>query len=140
MAISQDLPQLENKKEFAEAKNSVVLDDQGNKIGTLLNNNKRILADSDQISPYMKQAAVAIEDKRFYEHRGVDLQGMVRAGLAGHPPGRVDAGRLDDHRAVRQERARGAGQPNRSSRSSARPRSHTSSSATGPRTRSSPST
>ncbi len=87
MAISQDLPQLENKKEFAEAKNSVVLDDQGNKIGTLLNNNQRILADSDQISPYMKQAAVAIEDRRFYEHNGVDIQGMARAGLADVLPG-----------------------------------------------------
>jgi penicillin-binding protein 1A len=87
MAISQDLPQLENKKEFAEAKNSVVLDDQGNKIGTLLNNNNRVLDDSDQISPYMKQAAVAIEDRRFYEHNGVDIQGMFRAGLADIMPG-----------------------------------------------------
>ena len=87
MAISQDLPQLENKKEFAEAKNSVVLDDQGNKIGTLLNNNQRILVDSDQISPYMKQAAVAIEDRRFYEHTGVDIQGMFRAGIADIMPG-----------------------------------------------------
>src|SRR3954470_22643495 len=87
MAISQDLPQLENKKEFAEAKNSVVVDDQGNKIGTLLNNNNRQLLSSDQISPYMKQAAVAIEDRRFYEHNGVDIQGMFRAGLADLLPG-----------------------------------------------------
>ncbi len=87
MAISQDLPQLENKKEFAEAQNSVVLDDQGNKIGTLLNNNNRVLVASDQISPYMKQAAVAIEDRRFYEHSGVDIQGMFRAGLADVLPG-----------------------------------------------------
>ena len=27
----------------------------------------------------MKHAIVAIEDKRFYEHRGVDVRGMVRA-------------------------------------------------------------
>jgi penicillin-binding protein 1A len=87
MAISQDLPQLENKKEFAEAKNSVVLDDQGNKIGTLLNNNQRILLDSDQISPYMKQAAVAIEDKRFYEHGGIDIMGMARAAIQDVLPG-----------------------------------------------------
>src|SRR5262249_9251620 len=87
MAISQDLPQLENKKEFAEAKNSIVVDDQGNKIGTLLNNNQRILIDSGDISPYMKEAAVAIEDRRFYEHNGVDIQGMFRAGLADLIPG-----------------------------------------------------
>jgi penicillin-binding protein 1A len=87
MAIQQDLPQLENKKEFAEAKNSVVLDDQGNKIGTLLNNNQRILVDSDEISPYMKQAAVAIEDRRFYEHGGIDIMGMARAAIQDVLPG-----------------------------------------------------
>ena len=32
-----------------------------------------------QISPWMKHAIVAIEDKRFYEHRGVDMRGMARA-------------------------------------------------------------
>ena len=87
MAITRDLPQLENKKEFAEAKNSVVVDDQGNKIGTLLNNNDRILVESGDISPYMKEAAVAIEDRRFYEHGGVDWQGMVRAGVSDLIPG-----------------------------------------------------
>jgi penicillin-binding protein 1A len=87
MAISQDLPQLENKQEFAEAKNSEVFDDQGNKIGTLLSNNQRILIGSEDISPYMKEATVAIEDRRFYEHRGVDIQGMFRAGVADVIPG-----------------------------------------------------
>jgi penicillin-binding protein 1A len=87
MAIAQDLPQLESKKEFATAKNSVVLDDQGNKIGTLLNNNDRILVDSGDISPYMKEAAVAIEDQRFYQHNGIDIKGMARAAIADVLPG-----------------------------------------------------
>jgi penicillin-binding protein 1A len=87
MAISQDLPQLENKQEFAQAKNSEVFDDQGNKIGTLLSNNQRILIGSGDISPYMKEATVAIEDRRFYQHSGVDIQGMFRAGLADLIPG-----------------------------------------------------
>jgi penicillin-binding protein 1A len=87
MAITQDLPQLESKKEFAEAKNSVVVDDQGNKVGTLLNNDQRILVDSGDISPYMKEAAVAIEDRRFYEHGGVDMKGLFRAGIENLVPG-----------------------------------------------------
>ena len=33
----------------------------------------------DQISQHMKDAIVAIEDHRFYEHDGVDIQGTVRA-------------------------------------------------------------
>jgi penicillin-binding protein 1A len=87
MSITQDLPKLEAKKEFAEAKNSKVVDDQGNEIGTLLNNDNRILVESGDISPYMKEAAVAIEDRRFYEHDGVDVQGLFRAGLANLMPG-----------------------------------------------------
>ena len=35
----------------------------------------------DQISQYVKDAAVAGEDPRFYEHGGVDLQGTLRAAL-----------------------------------------------------------
>ena len=33
-------------------------------------NEKRILLESDEISPILKQAVVSIEDERFYEHRG----------------------------------------------------------------------
>jgi penicillin-binding protein 1A len=39
----------------------------------------RIIVPSARISPWMKHAIVAVEDKRFYEHRGVDLRGMARA-------------------------------------------------------------
>ena len=39
---------------------------------TLVGNYKRIWADIDEIPEYMQQALVAIEDKRFYEHKGVD--------------------------------------------------------------------
>ena len=60
----------------------------------------------------MKEAVVAIEDQRFYEHRGVDFQGIARAVCPGRRSPARPAGRLDDHPAVRQERARGAGQPN----------------------------
>lgn len=35
----------------------------------------------DQISQYLKDAAVAGEDPRFYEHGGVDIQGTLRAAL-----------------------------------------------------------
>src|SRR5206468_1439548 len=33
----------------------------------------------NQIADVMKQAIVAVEDKRFYQHRGIDLHGIVRA-------------------------------------------------------------
>ncbi|HEX5447798.1 MAG TPA: transglycosylase domain-containing protein, partial [Candidatus Saccharimonadales bacterium] len=40
---------------------------------------KRIPVDSKAISPYLKQATVAIEDRDFYKHRGFDIKGIIRA-------------------------------------------------------------
>jgi penicillin-binding protein 1A len=80
MAVASDLPQLENRAEFAAAKNSVVYDRHGERrIATLTNNEGRILVESDEIAPAMKEAVVAIEDERFYEHRGVDFEAIGRA-------------------------------------------------------------
>lgn len=36
----------------------------------------------DQISPWVKDAAVAGEDARFYDHGGIDLQGTLRAAVS----------------------------------------------------------
>lgn len=79
MAVSQDLPAIENYAQFKAAKNTIVTDSQGQYIGTLSSNENRTLLDADQISPNMKNAVVSIEDARFYEHRGVDFQGLGRA-------------------------------------------------------------
>jgi penicillin-binding protein 1A len=79
MAVSQDLPAIERYAQFKEATNSVVKDSQGKTIGIFSNNENRTLLKPDQISTNMKNAVVALEDKRFYEHRGVDYQGLARA-------------------------------------------------------------
>ena len=55
---------------------------------------------SANISDVMKKAIIAIEDKRFYEHNGVDATGIARAfvtnlGDSGRPR------RLHDHSTVR---------------------------------------
>jgi membrane peptidoglycan carboxypeptidase len=46
----------------------------------------------DQISQYVKDAAVASEDPRYYEHGGVDLQGTLRAALTTVAGGDVQGG------------------------------------------------
>ncbi len=79
MAVAQDLPKLENRAQYERAENSVVFDRTGIPLATLTNNEGRILVESDEIAPVMKEAVVAIEDQRFYEHRGVDFQGIARA-------------------------------------------------------------
>jgi penicillin-binding protein 1A len=79
MAVAQDLPQLENRAQFQNAENSVVYDVDGDKLAVLTGNEQRILVDDHEISPTVKQAVVAIEDQRFYEHRGIDFFGIGRA-------------------------------------------------------------
>ncbi len=42
-------------------------------------NTKRTIVTSDEISPYIKEAIVSIEDKDFYHHHGIDLRGIMRS-------------------------------------------------------------
>jgi penicillin-binding protein 1A len=78
-AVSQDLPAIYNFARFKAAKNSEVFDASGEPIGTLTSNQNKILINAGQISPNVKNAVVAVEDARFYEHAGVDFQGIGRA-------------------------------------------------------------
>ncbi|HXR30311.1 MAG TPA: transglycosylase domain-containing protein [Solirubrobacterales bacterium] len=78
-AVSQDLPAIYNFAQYKASKNSEVYDAAGEPIGTLTSDQNKILLTSGQISPNVKNAVVSIEDARFYEHSGVDFQGIGRA-------------------------------------------------------------
>ncbi|OJT73784.1 hypothetical protein BM530_17035, partial [Clostridioides difficile] len=43
--------------------------------------NKKTPVPLDKISPYLQHAVIAIEDERFYEHKGVDIKGLFRSVL-----------------------------------------------------------
>lgn len=79
MAVSRDLPAIYDFAQYKASKNSEVLDASGEPIGTLTSDQNKILLSSGQISPNVKNAVVSIEDIRFYEHSGVDFQGIGRA-------------------------------------------------------------
>ena len=46
---------------------------------TLFANENRIWVDSEDIPEYLKKATIAIEDRRFETHKGVDWRGIARA-------------------------------------------------------------
>jgi len=85
MAVASDLPELENKAEYKHAKNSIVTaapttrGAEPEQLAELTGNNNRILVGSGDISPNIKNAVIAIEDRRFFEHEGVDYKGIGRA-------------------------------------------------------------
>jgi penicillin-binding protein 1A len=75
MAVTSDLPELE----VQAGRNSVLIDRNGEPLGLLTGNQKRIFLKSEEIAPVMKQAIIAIEDRRFYTNAGIDLRGIGRA-------------------------------------------------------------
>jgi penicillin-binding protein 1A len=91
MAVASDLPSLENRAQYKSAKNSVLYadnwgcknpghdDEKCLEIAKLTGNQNRILVGEGEISPNVKNAVIAIEDRRFYSHTGVDYTGIARA-------------------------------------------------------------
>jgi penicillin-binding protein 1A len=78
MAVASTLPSLDNRQEFNNARNSVLLDDLGRPLGVLSHQNQ-ILLTTGQIPPIVKDAVIAIEDKRFESNSGVDIRAIGRA-------------------------------------------------------------
>lgn len=62
------------------AQRSVVLDRKGRVIATLAKENRTYVT-LKQVPEIARQAVIATEDAKFYEHHGVDLAGLVRALL-----------------------------------------------------------
>jgi penicillin-binding protein 1A len=80
MAVASTLPSLDNRAEFRNARNSVLLDDLGRPLGVLSRQNQ-ILVAPQQIPRIVKEAVIAIEDKRFETNSGIDIRGIARAFL-----------------------------------------------------------
>ncbi|SDW78267.1 Membrane carboxypeptidase (penicillin-binding protein) [Arthrobacter sp. cf158] len=57
---------------------STVVTADGQHIATFYAEN-RVKVPLEQMSPFIREAIVAIEDNRFYDHAGVDAQGIIRA-------------------------------------------------------------
>ena len=80
-AVAAKIPQLDpNHQQHETQANTYIYASNGYTVLAILRGSQaRVVVPSADISPWMKHAIVAIEDKRFYEHRGVDLRGMARA-------------------------------------------------------------
>ncbi len=82
MAVASDLPQLENKQLYRHAANSYLYDDHWRPIGLFAPPNHVVIDQDSEIAMYMKEAIIAVEDKRFNSEPGVDIRGIARAFIA----------------------------------------------------------
>ena len=86
------LPELEELRQLRQPERTQVYDRQGRVIEVLKDEQDRIVVPLSRISPTLQQAVVAAEDARFYEHKGVDDRGIVRAAVTNLLSGEVSQG------------------------------------------------
>lgn len=74
----QDLPDYESADAYLVAEPTIVYAADGTEIAEYYLQNRRSVT-LDDISDYVKKGTVDVEDERFYQHNGVDPQGILRA-------------------------------------------------------------
>jgi penicillin-binding protein 1A len=75
-----------------QADSSLVYGANGSLIGVLPAVENRTAVVQSAISPWMPKSTVAIEDRRFYQHGGIDPEGILRAFVADVSAGRIVQG------------------------------------------------
>jgi penicillin-binding protein 1A len=81
ISIANSAPPLNSLKARDPGSFTVVFARDGQKLGVIQNDELRKPIASTEIPEVLKQATVAIEDARFYEHKGIDYQGVIRAAV-----------------------------------------------------------
>ncbi len=81
VSIAASAPSLSSLKERDPGSNSEVLAADGSRLGFIQASELRLPAESDEFPKVLKDATVAIEDRRFYQHKGIDYEGLIRAGV-----------------------------------------------------------
>lgn len=87
---STDLSPLFELRRWSRAE---ILDDSGSVIGPLMDSGRAVTyTPLDQIPTVVQQAFIAAEDKNFYSHRGIEVQGVLRGFLKYMRDGSIEGG------------------------------------------------
>jgi penicillin-binding protein 1A len=78
---ADEAPPLSSLKQKEVGSTSAVYAADGTRLGFIQADELREPVDSNEIPDVLKQATVAIEDQRFYKHKGVDYEGLARAAF-----------------------------------------------------------
>ncbi len=74
-------PPLNTLKQRSPGANTEILAADGTRLGFIQSNNLSLPVADRKLPRVLKRATVAIEDQRFYQHSGVDYEGIVRAAV-----------------------------------------------------------
>src|SRR4051795_4430481 len=92
IAVAASAPDIKDLKASDKGTNSVVYAADGSLLGYVQSDQIRTPIQWGDMPLPIRQATVAIEDKRFYEHGGVDFEGIVRAGVKNITSGKTVQG------------------------------------------------
>ena len=82
-AYGENLPDISQLSIIQPTSPTVIIARDGTRLARLYDKYK-VYVPITQIPPVMREAVVAVEDERFYSHRGVDARGIMRAALANY--------------------------------------------------------
>jgi penicillin-binding protein 1A len=81
LGVAAKAPSLASCKPVDRRGNSILYAADGSVLGRIASEEARVPASIGRIPKSLQHATVAIEDQRFYEHGGVDPEGIARAAL-----------------------------------------------------------
>ena len=81
--FAKDLPTPGKIRNLVSASSTRLFDRNMNALYTISGEKKRIIINQESIPEVIKNATIAIEDKDFYDHYGLDFSGIARAVLYG---------------------------------------------------------
>src|SRR4051812_29882925 len=81
VSVATSGPSIDSLKPQDQGAASVVYAADGQKLGSITTDVLRTPITGGQIPQVVRDATVAIEDRRFFEHKGVDFEGVVRAAV-----------------------------------------------------------
>jgi penicillin-binding protein 1A len=81
VVVASDAPDIQELRPVDQGASSEVFASNGRRLGFIENDEVRQPVATAKLPTSLKQATIAIEDERFYKHKGVDYEGVVRAAI-----------------------------------------------------------
>lgn len=92
LQILIQMPNVETISIYSPSETTEIYAADGTILTKLHREENRYVVPLDKIAPIIQKAVVAIEDERFYSHRGIDYQGIIRAAVTNITKKRVEEG------------------------------------------------
>ena len=87
-----ELPNLQSMVEDYKPQMATIIYDKNNNVVDTLSVEAREVVKLEDVSPFVKDAFLAIEDKQFYSHHGLNFKGIARAVITTFLKGRATQG------------------------------------------------